>query len=35
MNVTTADMEAIRRLNNYDTESMIRVLELNEDRIYA
>jgi hypothetical protein len=28
------DMEVIRRLNNYDTDAMIRVLELNEDRLY-
>jgi transposase InsO family protein len=27
-------METIRRLNNYDTDAMIRVLELNEDRLY-
>jgi hypothetical protein len=29
------NMETIRRLNNYDTDAMIRVLELNEDRLYA
>lgn len=29
------DVQAIRRLNNYDTDAMIRVLELNEDRLYA
>jgi succinate dehydrogenase flavin-adding protein (antitoxin of CptAB toxin-antitoxin module) len=29
------DMERIRRLNNYDTDSLIAVLELNEDRLYA
>jgi hypothetical protein len=29
------DMESIHRLINYDTDYMIRVLELNEDRIYA
>ncbi|AFM26087.1 hypothetical protein [Desulfomonile tiedjei] len=28
------DMEMIRRLNNYDTDELIRVLELNEDRLY-
>ena len=29
------DVEMIRRLNNYDTDALIRVLELNEDRLYA
>ncbi|MBI5251822.1 MAG: hypothetical protein HY912_20200 [Desulfomonile tiedjei] len=29
------DMERIRRLNNYDTDALIAVLELNEDRLYA
>jgi hypothetical protein len=29
------DMETIRRLNNYDADSLIAVLELNEDRLYA
>lgn len=28
------DMEAIRRLNNHDTDALIAVLELNEDRLY-
>lgn len=28
-------METIRRLNNYDADSLIAVLELNEDRLYA
>jgi hypothetical protein len=28
------DMETIRRLNNYDTDALIAVLELNEDRLY-
>jgi hypothetical protein len=28
------DMETIRRLNNYDADSLIAVLELNEDRLY-
>ena len=28
------DVEAIRRLNNCDTHSIIRVLEINEDRLY-
>ncbi len=28
------DMETICRLNNYDTDALIRVLELNEDRLY-
>jgi hypothetical protein len=28
------DMEMIRRLNNQDTDALIRVLELNEDRLY-
>jgi hypothetical protein len=31
---TMIDLEVIRRLNNYDTDAMIRVLELNEDRLY-
>jgi hypothetical protein len=29
------NVEAIRRLNNHDTDALIRVLELNEDRLYA
>jgi hypothetical protein len=29
------DMEAIRRLNNYDTDALIRVLNLNENRLHA
>lgn len=29
------DMETIRRLNNYDADELIEVLELNEDRLYA
>ena len=28
-------METILRMNNYDVDSLIRVLELNEDRLYA
>ena len=28
------DMEVIRRLNDYDVVALIRVLELNEDRLY-
>jgi hypothetical protein len=28
-------MESVRRLNNYDTDALIRVLELNEDRLCA
>jgi hypothetical protein len=28
------DMEAIRGLNNYDTDALIAVLELNEDRLF-
>jgi hypothetical protein len=28
------DMEVIRRLNTYDTDALIVVLELNEDRLY-
>lgn len=28
------DMENARGLNNYDVDAMIRVLELNEDRLY-
>lgn len=28
------NLEVIRRLNCYDTDAMIRVLELNEDRLY-
>jgi hypothetical protein len=28
------DIGYIRRLNNYDTDAMIRLLELNEDRLY-
>ena len=33
-NSTMIDMEVIRRLNSYDTDALIAVLELNEDRIY-
>ena len=29
------DMESIRRLNDDDVDSLVRVLELNEDRLYA
>jgi hypothetical protein len=29
------DVETARRLNNYDTDALIRLLELNEDRLYA
>ena len=29
------DVENVCRLNNYDTDALIRVLELNEDRLYA
>ena len=28
------NMETIRRLNNYDVDSLIGVLEINEDRLY-
>ena len=28
------DIESIRRLNNCDTDAMIAVLELNEERVY-
>jgi hypothetical protein len=28
------EMEVIRRLNNYDVDNLIAVLELNEDRLY-
>ena len=27
------DVETVRRLNNYDTDALIRVLELNKDRL--
>jgi hypothetical protein len=30
----TIDVEAIRRLHNDDTDGLIRVSELNEDRLY-
>jgi hypothetical protein len=35
MTPTMNDLEVIRRLNNYDTDSFVRVLELNEDQLYA
>lgn len=28
------DVESVRRVNIYDTDSIIRVLEVNEDRLY-
>jgi hypothetical protein len=34
-NWTMFDVEVIRRLNNNDTDSLVRVLEINEDRLYA
>jgi hypothetical protein len=33
-NSTMIDREMIRRLNNCDTDKLIGVLELNEDRLY-
>ncbi len=34
-NSTMVDIENVRRLNNYDVDYLVRVLELNEDRLYA
>ena len=32
---TMIDMETVRRLNNDDVDSLVQVLELNEDRLQA
>jgi hypothetical protein len=34
-NGTMINIETIRKLNNYDVDKLIGVLELNEDRLYA
>jgi len=34
-NSTMINVETVRRLNNDDVNSLVRVLELNEDRLYA